>query len=83
MAAVVGILGQEALGVTPAWYEAGLKDYGIPNNALLATEFPIIGFLELKRYQGFLETGTVSGERARGEAGAWRAGAEVAFVCRA
>jgi light-harvesting complex I chlorophyll a/b binding protein 5 len=58
MAAVAGILGQEALGVTPKWFEAGAKDYGTPLVPLLAIEFLIMGFLETKRYQGFKETGT-------------------------
>ncbi len=58
---VAGILGQEALGVTPKWFEAGAKDYGTPLVPLLAIEFLIMGFLETKRYQGFKETGTVSG----------------------
>lgn len=58
MMAVAGILGQELLGVTPVWYEAGSKDYGIPMEPLTAVEFATFGFLELKRYQGFKETGT-------------------------
>lgn len=58
MAAVAGILGQELLGVEPKWYEAGAKDYGVPNAPLLAVEFIIMGFLETKRYAGFKETGS-------------------------
>ena len=61
MMAVVGILGTELLGVQPSWWEAGAKDYGVDNTALLAVEATIMGFLETKRYQGFKETGTVSG----------------------
>lgn len=58
--AVAGILGQELLGVTPAWWEAGAKEYDIPAVPLTAIEFTIMGFLETKRYQGFKQTGTVS-----------------------
>eukprot|EP00878_Enallax_costatus_P043886 GHUV01051987.1.p1 GENE.GHUV01051987.1~~GHUV01051987.1.p1 ORF type:complete len:185 (-),score=46.19 GHUV01051987.1:122-676(-) len=58
MAAVAGIMGQELLGVSPEWWNAGAKDYGIPMTPLLAVEFLIMGFLETKRYQGFKETGS-------------------------
>eukprot|EP01024_Parvocaulis_polyphysoides_P074147 TRINITY_DN9566_c0_g1_i10.p2 TRINITY_DN9566_c0_g1~~TRINITY_DN9566_c0_g1_i10.p2 ORF type:complete len:164 (+),score=36.91 TRINITY_DN9566_c0_g1_i10:183-674(+) len=58
MMAVAGIMGQELLGVTPKWFEAGAKDYGIPFLPLLAIEAVIMGFLETKRYQGFKETGS-------------------------
>eukprot|EP01023_Acetabularia_acetabulum_P038271 TRINITY_DN365_c0_g1_i8.p1 TRINITY_DN365_c0_g1~~TRINITY_DN365_c0_g1_i8.p1 ORF type:complete len:222 (-),score=65.25 TRINITY_DN365_c0_g1_i8:278-943(-) len=58
MMAVAGILGQELLGVTPKWFEAGAKDFGIPFFPLLAMEAIIMGFLETKRYQGFKETGS-------------------------
>jgi light-harvesting complex I chlorophyll a/b binding protein 5 len=58
MMAVAGILGQELLGVTPEWWNAGAKDYGVPMAPLTAMEFLIMGFLETKRYQGFKETGT-------------------------
>nr|DAA05900.1 TPA_inf: chloroplast light-harvesting complex I protein precursor Lhca9 [Acetabularia acetabulum] len=58
MMAVAGILGQELLGVTPKWFEAGAKDYGIPFFPLLAMEAIILGFLETKRYQGFKTTGS-------------------------
>ena len=37
-----------------------MQEYWLPNNALLAIEFLVLGFLELKRYQGFKETGSVS-----------------------
>ena len=43
----------------PKWFEAGAKDYGFPPLALLSLEFLLMGFLELKRYQGFKKTGTV------------------------
>lgn len=58
MMAVAGILGQELLGVEPAWFEAGAKDYGVATAPLLAIEFLIMGFLETKRYQGFKNTGS-------------------------
>merc|ERR1712224_827379 len=57
MVAVVGIMGQETLGLGK-WFEAGAKDYGFPILPLIAIEFVIMGFLETKRYQGFKETGT-------------------------
>lgn len=41
--AVAGILGQELLGVQPAWWEAGAKDYGVPMTPLLAMEFLVSG----------------------------------------
>ena len=43
----------------PKWYEAGAKDYGFPPLALISLEFLLLGFLELKRYQGFKKTGKV------------------------
>jgi hypothetical protein len=39
MMAVAGIIGQELLGVQPAWWEAGAKDYGVPMAPLTAIEF--------------------------------------------
>ena len=33
--AVVGILGTELLGVSPKWFEAGAKDYGVPMAPLI------------------------------------------------
>merc|ERR1712072_1293606 len=56
MAAVAGILGQEALGVGK-WFEAVAKDYDFPLLPLIAIEFLIMGFLETKRYNGYKETG--------------------------
>ena len=44
----------------PKWFEAGAKDYGYSPLALIALEFLLLGFLEVKRYQGFKRTGTVS-----------------------
>ena len=59
MAAVAGIMGQELLGVSTSWFEAGAQDYWIPNNGLLALEFLIIGHFEVKRYQGWTKYKTV------------------------
>jgi light-harvesting complex I chlorophyll a/b binding protein 5 len=59
MMAVAGIMGQELLGVTPKWFEAGGKSYAIDTLPLLALEFIAMGFLETKRYQGFKNTGSV------------------------
>jgi hypothetical protein len=69
MAAVAGILFTDAMGL-PKWYEAGAQDYDIPATAQLGVLFPVMGFLELKRLQGFKETGTVS--CALGRQLAWR-----------
>lgn len=55
MAAVAGILGQELLGVTPVWFEAGTKEYIFPTTTLTAIEFLTLGALELKRYRGWKE----------------------------
>ena len=43
----------------PKWFDAGAKDYGFPPLALISLEFLLLGFLELKRYQGFKKTGKV------------------------
>ncbi len=51
---------QELLGVQPKWFEAGAKDDGFPPLALISLEFLLLGFLELKRYQGFKKTGKVT-----------------------
>jgi light-harvesting complex I chlorophyll a/b binding protein 5 len=59
MMGVAGMMGQELLGVTPKWFEAGAKEYDIDFAPLLAIEFIVLGFLETKRYQGFKETGSV------------------------
>lgn len=58
MAAVVGILVTELLG-KPKWFEAGAEEYWMPSGPLLAIEFLIMGFFELKRYNGWVETKTV------------------------
>jgi len=59
MAACAGILFTELLGKTK-WFEAGAEEYWMPNNALIAIEAVVMGFFELKRFQGWKETG-VSG----------------------
>jgi len=58
-AACAGILFTELLGKTK-WFEAGAEEYWMPNNALIAIEAVVMGFFELKRFQGWKETG-VSG----------------------
>jgi light-harvesting complex I chlorophyll a/b binding protein 5 len=57
MAAVAGILFTDLLG-KPKWFEAGSEEYWMPTAPLLAIEFLVLGFLELKRFQGWKETGT-------------------------
>ena len=52
-------MAQELLGVQPKWFDAGAKDYGFPPLALVSLEFLLLGFLELKRYQGYKKTGKV------------------------
>lgn len=59
MAACAGILFTDVLG-KGKWFEAGAGEYWMPNNALIALEALIMGFLELKRYQGWKDSG-VSG----------------------
>jgi hypothetical protein len=66
MAAVAGILFTDIMGL-PKWYEAGALEYDIPATAQLGVLFPVMGFLELKRLQGFKETGSVSSSRKRWE----------------
>lgn len=56
MAAVAGILFTDAIGKGP-WYEAGAADYWLPPLPQLAILFPVVGFLELKRLEGFQATG--------------------------
>jgi len=58
MMAVAGIVGTEVMGVEPRWWEAGTEDYGFPPLALLAVQLPVMGFLENKRIQGWLATGS-------------------------
>jgi len=58
MMAVAGICYTEATGIEPKWFNAGSADYDFPIPALLAIQFPVMGFLETKRMQGFLSTGS-------------------------
>lgn len=57
MVAVAGIMGQELLGVQPAWYLHGEKEYWLPINALIGIMFPVLAFFEITRLQGFRKTG--------------------------
>ena len=58
MMAVAGIVGTEIAGIEPRWWEAGTEDYGFPPQALLAVQLPVMGYLENKRIQGWLATGS-------------------------
>ena len=58
MMAVAGIVGTEVAGIEPRWWEAGTEDYGFPPAALLAIQFPVMGYLENKRIQGWMATGS-------------------------
>eukprot|EP00240_Pyramimonas_obovata_P013427 CAMPEP_0118928170 /NCGR_PEP_ID=MMETSP1169-20130426/5475_1 /TAXON_ID=36882 /ORGANISM="Pyramimonas obovata, Strain CCMP722" /LENGTH=237 /DNA_ID=CAMNT_0006870087 /DNA_START=1254 /DNA_END=1967 /DNA_ORIENTATION=+ len=58
MMAVAGIVGSGLLGVEGPWYSAGAKEFGLPFLALLAIQFPVMGFLETKRLEGFKATGS-------------------------
>ena len=60
MCAVAGILGQELLGRSPEWYNVGAEPQWLPNSALTAIEFFVIGHFEVKRYQGWNKHKTVS-----------------------
>lgn len=53
MAAVAGILGQELLGRSPEWFNVGATEQFMPQSALLAIEFFVVGHFEVKRYQGW------------------------------
>ena len=65
MAAVAGILGQELAGA-PKWYLAGAQHYWLDVAPLLAVQFLLLGFLELKRFQGWKQTGTSGVSRRLG-----------------
>lgn len=56
MAAVTGITFAEATGIQENW--AQVADYDIALPTLVAIQFPVMGFLELKRFQGWAETGS-------------------------
>lgn len=55
--AVAGILFTEATGACAKWWEAGALDYGFDKKALLAIQFALVGFFEIKRINGYVETG--------------------------
>jgi hypothetical protein len=63
MMAVVGILGTELLGVQPAWWEAGAKDYGVPMAPLTAMEFLV------RRCRWLATAATASAAKAAGPIG--------------
>merc|ERR1712113_62234 len=56
MAAAAGIIGQEALGLGK-WFEAAKEEYTFNLLPLISIQFLIMGFLEIKRFQGFKITG--------------------------
>lgn len=56
---MAGILGQEALGRSPEWFNVGGQPQWLPDSALLAIEFFVIGHFEVKRYQGWNKHKTV------------------------
>ena len=62
---MVGILGQELLGRTPEWWNVGAQPQWLPDSALTAIEFFVIGHFELKRYQGWNKHKTVRAPRVR------------------
>lgn len=64
LSAVAGILGQELLGRTPEWYNVGATEQFMPQSALLAIEFFVLGHFEVKRYQGWNKHKTVSNPSA-------------------
>lgn len=57
MAAAAGILFPPLMGVETPWYEAGAAVSDVPILPLLALQFPLMGFLETKRFEGFKTTG--------------------------
>ena len=60
MLGAAGIMGAEILGANGkdlTWYQAGAKEYDIPLLPLIAIQAAVMGFLEMKRYQGYKEKG--------------------------
>eukprot|EP00793_Prasinoderma_coloniale_P004056 PRCOL_00006231-RA len=57
MMAVVGIATAETLGVQENWSTVAVDGNLFPLQSLIAIQFPVMGFLELKRYQGWAATG--------------------------
>jgi light-harvesting complex I chlorophyll a/b binding protein 5 len=58
MIAVAGILFTDLVGIKPVWYEAGAAEYWLPPVPQLAVLLPLMGFLENKRLENWLKTGT-------------------------
>mmetsp|Transcript_35648 Transcript_35648/g.42945 ORF Transcript_35648/g.42945 Transcript_35648/m.42945 type:complete len:233 (-) Transcript_35648:113-811(-) len=56
MMAVLGMLIPNAIGVETPWFEAG-SALDTPILPLLGIQFPIMGYLETKRYEGWKKTG--------------------------
>jgi len=58
MMAVAGILFTDAFNVGGVeWFEAGMQEYALNSYTLAGIEAIVLGHFEIKRYQGFLETG--------------------------
>lgn len=64
------------------WFEAGAAEYDLPVIAQVPILFLVMGFLETKRFQGFRETGTVSGGGAWGREGGGGCGCCAALCAR-
>ncbi len=56
---MAGILGQELLGRSPEWFNVGAEPQWMPDSALTAIEFFIVGHFEVKRFQGWNKHKTV------------------------
>ncbi|CAD7699518.1 unnamed protein product [Ostreobium quekettii] len=58
MNGVLGVVATEALGIDKEWYtiDSG-KDFGLPFLFLVSFQAVFMGFFEMKRYRGWVETG--------------------------
>ena len=59
MTGTAGILVTELLGVEDKWFLVGARDFFLPFNALVAFQAVFMGYFEMKRYRGWVETGQV------------------------
>lgn len=79
---MAGILGQELLGRSPEWFNVGATEQFMPQSALLAIEFFVVGHFEVKRYQGWNKYKTVSlDDMSRLHCGLHTDGAAVVSPC--
>jgi hypothetical protein len=82
MLGVAGVLGQEILRPDVFWYEAGLPENlpgpfkNINMGGLLAWEFLLMHWVEVRRWQDYKNFGSVNEVRcsAEGEGGGWAGG---------